>query len=98
MLTIDIQGLASEYTETVMRDGKIGAIMAIRYYGECLAQKRSVRLDRIERFYDSLKPLLTDAYRTKLSHLSSHEVLAVEQAIAINVYNTIQNMLAGCVR
>ena len=98
MVTQDIQGLAKECAEIVLEDGKIGAIMAIRAYGACLQSPTRPSLRTVEKFYDALKPLLADVYRTKLSHLSSHECLAVEQAVARRIYDVIQDMQAGCIR
>lgn len=98
MLTVNIQELADEYTAVVQEHGKLRAIMAIRAYGACIAANEKPSLPTIEKFYDELKPLLWNAYRTKLSHLSSYEVLAVERAIAVNIYNVIQDMLNGCIR
>lgn len=98
MIEIDIQALAAEYTEVVQDRAHIRELRAIRAYGACIVAGEKPSLQTVVKFYEALKPLLWDAYRTKLSHLSSHEVLAVERAIAVNVYYTIQSMLAGCIR
>lgn len=98
MNTFEIQELAMVYAETVLRDGKIGAIMAIRRYGACLIAKERPTLRTVESFYEALKPLLKDEYATTMKHLSSHEQIAVEQAIARRVWQSVQDLLNGYVR
>lgn len=93
----EIQALAEVYADIVFKE-HIGVIMAVRSYGACIVAGEHPSWGTTERFYEAVKGALADEYKTVIHYMHLREQIALERAIAVQVFNVINDMLKGCER